>query len=61
MKVKNITINICTENAAFREHGVAEVERILMELAEEIHDNEAVRTHALFDINGNTVGHITTR
>jgi len=60
-KVRNITININTENDAFMKQGAAEVGRILIELAEEIHDNNAVRSHALFDVNGNTVGHITTR
>lgn len=69
MRVRNITIdvsfsgcsNINTENDAFRESGAAEVERILTGLAEEIHDNNAVRSHAILDINGNTVGHIHVR
>jgi hypothetical protein len=60
--MKDITININTKNGAFKQHSVAEeVETILMTLAEEIHDNEDVRSHALHDSNGNVVGHITTR
>ena len=58
----DIKITINTDNAAFHEDGYGvseEVARILKELANEI-GSYGIDDKSLRDINGNTVGHLTT-
>jgi hypothetical protein len=60
-KMKEISIKIKTENAAFDDYEYEEVSRILKDIIEDISRFKMDEKRTLYDINGNVVGELKIR
>jgi hypothetical protein len=59
--MKEISIKIKTENAAFDDYEYEEVSRILKDIIEDISRFKMDEKRTLYDINGNVVGELKIR